>query len=92
MFLADLAVGDLDNDGHQDIAAVEGVRHALELITPRDGALQRALGFKVFEESNLSENDSNGEPRELVCADLSGDGKDDLAVLCHDKLILYVQE
>ena len=32
------------------------------------------------------------EPREAVVADLTGHGKNDLAVLVHDRILLYPQE
>ena len=32
------------------------------------------------------------EPREAVVADLTGDGKNDLAVLVHDRIVVYSQE
>ncbi len=92
VFLDDLVVGDLDHDGRADIAIAETNRHALEIVALEDGALKRALGFKIFEQSALSGQGNTGEPRELVCADLTGDGKHDLALLVHDKLVLYVQE
>jgi len=32
------------------------------------------------------------EPREAVVADFTGDGKNDLAVLVHDRILVYPQE
>jgi len=48
--------------------------------------------FKVFE-SRLFQG---GEPREFepsiaLIADLTGDGADDVVLLCHDRVLLYPQ-
>jgi hypothetical protein len=32
------------------------------------------------------------EPREAVIADFDGDGRNDLVVLVHDRVLLYTQE
>lgn len=64
-------------------------RRILEAEPPR---LARALGFRIFEDQAFGAAPDLREPRELLSADLTGDDKDDLAVLVHDKLIVYVQE
>ena len=32
------------------------------------------------------------EPRELAIGDLDGDGRDDLALIAHDRVLIYRQE
>jgi hypothetical protein len=32
------------------------------------------------------------EPREAVVSDFTGDGKDDIAILVHDRVLLYPQQ
>ena len=56
--------------------------------------LQSATSFRVYEEKRLvSDSTSRGtEPREGLVADVTGDGRQDLIVLCHDRLILYPQD
>jgi len=55
--------------------------------------LQPAIFWKVFEERSFrgQRNDSL-EPREAWIADMTGDGKKDLLLLVHDRLLLYPQE
>jgi len=90
-FLDQLAFGDLNADGEPDVVASESQKHALVLLTARAGQLDRALAFPLYESSALAQG-AEREPREVLCRDCNGDGKDDLAVLVHDKLIVYVQE
>ena len=58
-----------------------------------EGDLEHALKFQVFE-ARLFENSrrSSREPRELLVAELTGDGLLDVALLVHDRLIVYPQE
>jgi hypothetical protein len=53
---------------------------------------EHALGFPVFESRTFEGDDPEREPRELAALDVSNDGKTDLALLAHDKLIVYLQE
>ncbi|MEZ6068593.1 MAG: FG-GAP repeat protein [Planctomycetaceae bacterium] len=48
--------------------------------------------FKVFEDKSFHSDGSSGlEPREMVIADVNGDGRNDLIMLIHDRLLLYPQ-
>ncbi len=90
----DTAVGDLNNDGTSDIVAIDIRRHLVEILT-RDGTdLYSALHFQVFEsDPNVKQRGSQGgEPRETVIADLTGDGRNDLVLLVHDRVLLYPGE
>ncbi len=51
-----------------------------------------ALSFRVFESRLFS----GGEPREFepsqaIIKDVSGDGSNDLILMCHDRILLYPQ-
>ena len=88
----DVVIADLDADGRPDVALTELTEHALVLLEAEPRKLSRALGFKIFEDQAFGSSPDLREPREVLSADLTGDDKDDLAVLVHDKLIVYVQE
>ena len=49
--------------------------------------------WQVFEERTFRNRRSDlPEPREAVVADVTGDGKNDLIVLVHDRILVYPQE
>jgi hypothetical protein len=55
-----------------------------------DGEFARATRFQVFEGKRFSERpDQYGEPREVLVGDVTGDGIDDVALIVHDRLIIY---
>jgi len=92
IFLHGLTSGDLNADGVPDVVASELTENAILILAAGDDGLEHGLGFKVFDEKTFSNRGRSPEPREMVAADLTGDGKADLALLVHDKLVLYVQE
>jgi hypothetical protein len=49
--------------------------------------------WPVFEERSFRGGRADlPEPREAVVADVTGDGKNDLIVLVHDRVLVYPQE
>ncbi|MBX3437285.1 MAG: VCBS repeat-containing protein [Planctomycetaceae bacterium] len=90
---ADLVAGDLNGDGQIDVALLDIAEHQVEIITLRNDALVHALNFKVFEEKNFGRRGGSGvQPREGVIADVTGDGRDDLILLVHDRILVYPQD
>jgi hypothetical protein len=91
--LADLAAGDLNSDGQPDIVITDTAEHFIEIATFADQAeLDRALAFKIFEQKTLQDVDDLVEPRDLAIGDVDGDGKADLVLIVHDRVLIYRQD
>jgi hypothetical protein len=92
--LTDVVTGDLDNDGRKDLVFLETARNYLDLVIfDANHKLVPATRWQVFEEKTFRGRRSDlPEPREAVVADLTGHGKNDLAILVHDRILLYPQE
>ncbi|MEO2017677.1 MAG: VCBS repeat-containing protein [Fuerstiella sp.] len=92
---ADIIAGDVNADGAVDLTLIDTSIDGIELLRyDQNKGLQAVTSFRVFEEKRLVSNSkSRGtEPREGLVADVTGDGRQDLIVLCHDRLILYPQD
>ncbi len=92
---ADVIVGDINGDGQVDLTVIDTSIDGLEILKfDPDTGLQEATHFRVFEEKRLvsAEDDRGTEPREGIVADVTSDGRMDLILLCHDRLILYPQD
>lgn len=76
------------------IAVVDSANSTLELLEPRENKLEAVQTIKVFETPQLVDTSkSRGvEPHDIASGDLNGDGIFDLALLCHDRLLLYFGE
>jgi hypothetical protein len=93
-YLNDVTSGDLDNDGRKDLVFMETGKNHLDLVI-FDANHQLIPGdrWQVFEQKTFRGRGGEApEPREAVVADLTGDGKNDLAVVVHDRVLLYPQE
>jgi hypothetical protein len=90
-----LGVGDLNHDGSQDIVAIDsrGSRVLEILARSQEGVWESSMHFTLFETDPHYEGQrgSPSEPREIVIDDLTGDGKDDIALLIHDRVLVYPQ-
>jgi hypothetical protein len=90
----DVAVGDLNNDGTTDLIAIDTQRSLIEVLTRVGMEVKSVLHFRVFEsDPNIKARGSQaGEPRETIVADLTGDGRNDLILLVHDRILVYPGE
>jgi hypothetical protein len=93
-YLNDMVSGDLDNDGRKDLVFLETSKNHLDLVIfDKDHKLVPGDRWQVFEQKSFrGRSGDSTEPREALVADLTGDGKNDLAVVVHDRILLYPQE
>lgn len=93
-YFTDSVAGDLNGDGHADVVILDLRTHQVEILNFKDKpGLRHALNFKVFEEKTFSRSNRTGaDPREAVIADVTGDKRKDLILLCHDRVLLYPQD
>ncbi|MCE9620223.1 MAG: VCBS repeat-containing protein [Planctomycetes bacterium] len=90
----ELVVGDINGDGFLDVTALDASDQMAEILTfSQSGKVHYGTAFEVFESKMFS----GGEPKEFepnmgVVADVTGDGKDDLILLAHDRVLIYPQQ
>ena len=92
-----LAAGDINSDDRTDIIMVEYKRNHFEILAlDSDMKPTPAMRFKIFEQKSYRGSQSRVkpgvEPRELKVVDVTGDGKDDLVTVIHDRIIIYPQD
>jgi len=90
-----LAAGDINSDGVADIIMVEYKNKHIEILTINaEGKPAVGMRFKIFEEKGYREQATKTtvEPRWLKVEDVTGDGKDDLVTIIHDRVIIYPQD
>jgi hypothetical protein len=92
-----LTAGDLNNDDRTDIIMVERAKNHIEILTlGADTKPIPAMRFKIFEQKSYRDSKPRSkvgaEPREMMVADVTGDGKSDLVAVIHDRIIIYPQD
>ncbi len=92
---ADVIAGDINGDGQVDLSVIDTSIDGVEILNlDAEKGIREATHFRVFEEKRLvsADKDRGTEPREGIVVDVTADGRQDLILLCHDRLILYPQD
>jgi len=92
--LNDVISGDLNQDGRKDLVFLETAKNYLDLVIfDKQGQLVPANRWQVFEERTFrGRRGDQTEPREGLIVDVTGDKKNDLVVVVHDRILVYPQE
>jgi len=93
-YLRDVIAGDLTGSGRKDLVFMETAKNYLDLVS--FNARHKFVPgerWQVFEQHTFrGAANALPEPREADVADVTGDGKKDLVVLVHDRILVYPQE
>ncbi len=87
--------GDLDQDGVDELVGIDPFRNLVEIVAWDGEAWRPQLHFKIFENAspaNAQNQIASRQPREALLTDMTGDGRADLLLLVHDRLLLYPQQ
>lgn len=84
----------LGSPGRPMAGLLDANNKSVELVGFKEGKLVEELVFEVFQDAGFNEQaaESIYEPHDLCSGDFNGDSIRDLAVLVHDKLIIYLGE
>lgn len=93
-YLRDVTSGDLNQDGRKDLVFLETGKNYVDLVLfTAEHKLVPGNRWPVFEQRTFRGRGAESpEPREAVVADVTGDGRNDLLVVVHDRILLYPQE
>ncbi|HEY4415996.1 MAG TPA: VCBS repeat-containing protein [Verrucomicrobiae bacterium] len=93
-YLNDLVAGDLTGSGRKQLIFMETARNYLDLVFfDKNRKLVPGDRWQVFEQHTFrASQNALPEPRECAVADVTGDKKNDLIVLVHDRILVYPQE
>lgn len=93
-FLNDEIAGDLTGNGRKQVVFMETAKNYLDIVSfNKKHKFVPGDRWQVFEQHTFrSRNDSMPEPREALVMDVTGDKKNDLIILVHDRVLVYPQE
>jgi hypothetical protein len=93
-YLNDVVAGDLLGNGRKQLIFMESAKNYLDLVL-FDAKHKLVPGdrWQVFEQHTFrGAQNAVPEPRECTVSDVTGDKKNDLIVLVHDRILVYPQE
>jgi len=86
------ALGKLGGASGVDLAIIDNGTRSMAILSydPEKG-FREQMAWRVYEKKMHEDGKRGGGAREVVVADFTGDGRDDVAILVHDRLIIYPQ-
>lgn len=89
-----LLTTDVDGDNALDVVLCDDIRHQLTVLSRTEQGLKPLISWPVFEDRTYPyggvEGSQVSEPRWVVGFDADGDSRQDLALVCHDRLLIYI--
>ncbi|MCI0650622.1 MAG: VCBS repeat-containing protein [Planctomycetes bacterium] len=87
-------VSELTGDDQEDVLICDDRRHQLSLLARTEEGLKSVFTWPVFEDLRYPYGDEASElvpePRAVAGLDADGDGQRDMAMLCHDRVLVYL--
>ena len=87
---------DVDGDGTDEVILLDDRHHQLTMLDQSKSGLTAEASWPVFEDKKYPYGPEDAslvrEPRSLVALDVDGDGEQDLAMACHDRLVVYLAD
>ena len=91
-----ISTTDVTGDGQEDIVLLDDARHQLTVLARGAKGLAALGSWKVFDDRTYpyggKEEQQIAEPRAILGLDVDGDHAQDLALLCQDRLIIYIAQ
>lgn len=85
---------DVTGDGREEVILCDDQRHQLTVLERQEDAMKPVLSWTVYEDRSYpyggSEGETASEPRAILALDADGDDLQDLAMLCNDRLLIYL--
>lgn len=84
---------DLFNSTYKGFIAADTDKRKIELFyITKTNKIRSFMSFEIFEEKHFSNNNSGSEPRYIISDDFDGNGKNDIFMVVHNKLLFYYQK
>jgi hypothetical protein len=93
----DVGLGDFNGDGRPDLILATAPYYNLVFLCDREGTdkkleLEKRCAFPIFEEKSYMRRSQTLGPQQMVAADIDRDDLEDLVILIHDRILLYLQD